>query len=82
MFVPWNKFVQSIGEEMKNIPPKKSPIPPGFFDGLGLNTASVTGEEDIRNYFRNYVPDEVQLVEMLFCKEGCHNGDGIRNDEQ
>lgn len=82
LFVPWNKFVQSIGEEMKNIPPKKSPIPPGFFDGLGLNTASVTGEEDIRNYFRNYVPDEVQLVEMLFCKEGCHNGDGIRNDEQ
>ena len=76
-FVPWNRFLESIGSEPEGMPPKESPIPPGFFAELGLKTVSVTGEEEIRNYFENYVPDEVQLVEMLFCKGGCHNGDGI-----
>lgn len=77
-FVPWNRFVSTVGSGPAGISPKKSPIPPGFFAQLGLKTVSVTGEEEIRKYFQNYVPDETQLVEMLFCKEGCHNGDGIR----
>lgn len=58
-------------------PPASSPIPPGFFSELNLQTASVTGEAEIQKYFQNYTPDEVQLVEMLFCKGGCHNGDGV-----
>ena len=77
-FVPWNQFIESIGSEPVGIMPKESPIPPGFFEESGLITETVTGEEEIRNYFKNYVTDKVQLVEMLFCKEGCHNGDGIR----
>lgn len=77
-FVPWNQFVKLIGAEPKGTTLRKSPIPPGFFDELGLKTVSLTGEDEIRNYFENYEPDEVQLVEMLFCKDGCHNGDGIR----
>lgn len=77
-FIPWNQFVASTGDSLKGIKPKASPIPPGFFDGTNLKTMSVTGEEDIRDYFKNYKPDEVQLVEMLFCEKGCHNGDGVR----
>lgn len=77
-FIPWNRFLESIGSEPEGVLPKASPIPPGFFDELGIKTVSVTGEEEIRNYFKNYEPDDVKLVEMLFCKEGCHNGDGIR----
>lgn len=80
-FVPWNRFVESIGSEPMGIAPKESPIPPGFFNELGLKTVSITGEEEIRNYFENYEPGQVQLVEMLFCKNGCHNGDGIRKCE-
>lgn len=80
-FVPWNRFVEFIGSEPAGIPPKESPIPPGFFVALGLKTATITGEEEIRNYFEKYEPDEVELVEMLFCKGGCHNGDGIRTCE-
>lgn len=82
VFVPWNRFVESIGEGPQSIVLKKSPIPPGFFQELGVRTASITGEEDIRHYFRDYESCEVQLVEMLFCKEGCHNGDGVRAGEQ
>lgn len=77
-FVPWNQFLKLLGSEPAGISPKQSPIPPGFFDELGLKTVSVTGEEELRNYFKSYVPDEVQLVEMLFCRDGCHNGDGVR----
>lgn len=81
-FVSWNKFIESVGSEPMGIPPEESPIPPGFFSELGLKTVSITGEEEIRNYLQNYVSDEVQLVEMLFCKDGCHNGDGIRMCEK
>lgn len=80
-FVPWNKFIESIGSEPTVSIPKASPIPPGFFEELGLKTDSVTGAEEIRNYLKNGIPDGVQLVEMLYCKEGCHNGDGIKRWE-
>ncbi len=77
-FVPWNKFIESIGSEPTVSIPKASPIPPGFFKELGVKTDSVTGEEEIRNYLKNGIPNGVQLVEMLYCKDGCHNGDGIK----
>lgn len=77
-FVPWNQFVEMLGEEPKRVLPKESPIPPGFFAGLNVKNVSVTGEEEIRTYFAAGVPKDIQLVEMLFCKNGCHNGDGIK----
>jgi len=77
-FIPWNRFVEMQGDEPERMQPKESPIPPGYFAGLGIEVASITGEEEIRNYLNAGVPKEVQLVEMLFCKEGCHNGDGIK----
>jgi len=81
-FMAWNQFAQMLGDEPAHTLLKASPIPPGFFEGVGLQTASVTGEEEIRNYFKAGVPKEVELVELLFCKEGCHNGDGIRTHER
>lgn len=77
-FVPWNHFVETIDAKLTGIESGESPIPPGFFEGLKLKTVSITGEEEICRYFENGIADEVQLVEMLFCKEGCHNGDGIK----
>lgn len=77
-FVPWNKFIELIGNEPESNIPRTSPIPPGFFDDLGIKTESVTGEEEIKTYFEKGIPDGVQLVEMLYCKDGCHNGDGIK----
>ena len=81
-FIPWRKFLESLGEYPEGILPKESPIPAGFFKELGIKTVSITGEEEIRAYFKNFVNDvgekEVQLIEMIYCKDGCHNGDGIR----
>lgn len=81
-FIPWNQFVASTEDSPKGKQQKESPIPPGFFEGTGIRAISVTGEEEIRDYFKNYRPDEVQLAEMLFCKNGCHNGDGVRMCER
>lgn len=76
-FVTWKSFVESTGEKPEGSLPKSSPIPPGFFEELGFQTVSITGEEEIRRYFENFKANEMQLVEMLYCKEGCHNGDGM-----
>lgn len=62
-----------------------SPIPPGFFSGMGIETVSLTGKESIETYlsihgtggFRN----QERLVEMLYCDQGCHNRDGVVMDE-
>jgi len=78
-FVAWNDFVKILGDEPQRIIPKTSPIPPGFFAELGIKTDSVTGERELREYFKKGIPEDVQLVEMLYCKEGCHNGDGIKD---
>ena len=81
-FVSWKQFVEMLGEEPPRKPLHVSPIPPGFFDDLGIQTVSVTGKEEIRNYLKNKLTSDVQLVEMLICEDGCHHGDGIQwNDE-
>ncbi len=77
-FIPWNCFLDSIGSSPPPIPLDQSPIPPGFFSDLGIRFFSVTGEEAIMEYLENYKPKEAELVELLFCKDGCHNGDGIK----
>lgn len=76
-FVSWRVFLKELGEEPKEIQLKASPIPPGFFEELRVHTVSLSGEEELRKYFENFRSDGVQLVEMLYCKNGCHNGDGI-----
>lgn len=78
-FIPWNRFLEGIGEWPEAIALENSPIPPGFFDELKIHTVSITGEKTIRNYLENGIEEGVQLVEMLFCENGCHNGDGIRD---
>ena len=79
--ISWNQFLEHFEDVPVKYELKESPIPPGFFEGLQLKTVSLTGEDEIREYFQTSFakgrPNNVQLVEMLFCKHGCHNGDGI-----
>ncbi|MCI5680344.1 MAG: hypothetical protein MR278_10290 [Bacteroidales bacterium] len=75
-FLPWNEFLCITGSTLAAVPPKKSPIPPGFFEDLGFSCRSITGEKEIRELFQNQT-FETDLLELLFCEDGCHNGDGI-----
>lgn len=87
-FMPWKHFLTMFddkpiqdGESLKVQQLQESPIPPGFFESLGMKTISLSGEDEIREYFQTPnskdMTDNIQLVEMLFCQQGCHNGDGL-----
>lgn len=76
-FIPWNRFLDSLGENLSAVPPKESPIPPGFFEELQCKKISVTEKNNICDFFETLDPSQYDLIEMLYCKDGCHNGNGI-----
>ncbi|MCC8025695.1 MAG: hypothetical protein LIP16_10400 [Clostridium sp.] len=80
-FITWNGLLGELGDMPEGRLPNASPIPPGFFEELGLRTESVTGKEEIEDYVRRGRWREVQLTELLYCDQGCHNGDGVTEDE-
>lgn len=80
-FTTWNELLQTIGERPEGRTPDASPIPPGFFSGIGVNTESITGKDNIEEYVKQGHWRNVRLMELLYCKHGCHNGDGVVMDE-
>ena len=80
-FVPWNLFLEELNETPEIAFKKETPIPLGFFEELGVDIMSLTGEKEIRNYFQNHKEQLPALIEMLYCHNGCHNGDGIIQKE-
>ena len=79
-FLSWKDLLEQWGECPSVRKLEKSPIPPGFFDGTGIPVHKITGREEIAAYVRGCCGEE-RLVEMLYCKDGCHNGDGVLFDE-
>lgn len=77
-FLPWNQFLASLGGGLVAVPPRESPIPPGFFDGLDCKKTSITEKQAICDLFESFKPNQFDLIELLWCRDGCHNGDGIR----
>ena len=77
-FISWSCLVMELGEEPARKQLNDSPIPPGFFNSLNSKTVSISGDEEISEYFTHFIPGEASLAELLYCKNGCHNGDGIR----
>ena len=78
-FLTWKKFkeLNDINLQINKI--ESSPIPPGFFENLGIKTLSLCSKEKIQNAF-SYKFSELknyQIIELLYCENGCHNGDGL-----
>ena len=80
-FFSWNSFLETLGERPEGNVPEFSPIPPGFFRELGQRTMSLPGRESIEQCVQDGSWQRVRLVEMLYCRDGCHNGDGVVTDE-
>lgn len=80
-FVPWNSLLESVGERPEGRSPDASPIPPGFFGDMGVEMVSITGKEAIEEYMGQDDWKKVRLMELLYCDQGCHNGDGVLMDE-
>ncbi|QTQ12592.1 hypothetical protein HRI96_10520 [Treponema parvum] len=77
IFITWNDFAKKIGCGLKKTILSESPIPPGFFSPLKVKTKSITGSEEIQNFFEKEDVSGYKLIEMLYCKNGCNNGDGV-----
>ena len=78
-FLTWRSFREqnAINLKMRNI--EQSPVPPGFFTNLGVKTLSLSSKEKIENAL-SYKFSELknyQIIELLYCENGCHNGDGL-----
>ena len=78
-FLTWRSFREqnAINLKMRNI--EQSPVPPGFFTNLGVKTLSLSSKERIENAL-SYKFSELknyQIIELLYCENGCHNGDGL-----
>lgn len=78
-FLTWKNFkeLNDINLQISKI--ESSPIPPGFFENLDIKTLSLCSKEKIQNAF-SYKFSELknyQIIELLYCENGCHNGDGL-----
>jgi hypothetical protein len=76
-FVPWNRFLAALGEPMEPAP-DASPIPPGFFKDLPFSVVSQSGRPAIESYVTGNDWKNAKLIELLYCVQGCHRGDGVR----
>ena len=76
-FVPWNRFLAALGEPMEPAP-DASPIPPGFFKDLPFSVVSRSGRPAIESYVTGNDWKNAKLIELLYCVQGCHRGDGVQ----
>lgn len=80
-FISWNDFFNKLDKEIPRKILDESPIPLGYFTSLGLKSNSISGKENIENHFKNGLHKKYELVEMLYCNNGCNNGDGVLINE-
>lgn len=83
VFISWKDFIKNLNSHNKSMVKMldESPIPPGYFDSLEAKVTSLSGEENIVSYFKNNLHKKDDLVEMLYCTNGCNNGDGVLINE-
>ena len=83
VFISWKEFVKKLNSHDKSMVKMldESPIPPGYFNSLEAKVSSLSGEENIVSYFKNNLHKKDDLVEMLYCTNGCNNGDGVLINE-
>ena len=78
-FLTWKSFREQNAINLKMRSIEQSPIPPGFFTNLGVKTLSLGSVEKIQNAL-SYKFSELKnyrIIELLYCENGCHNGDGL-----
>lgn len=80
-FMSWKEFLEEIGEKPEAKKLEASPIPPGFFEDIKCSKISITGEKKIRTCLERGEYKEAHIMELLWCRDGCHNGDGVMDLE-
>lgn len=78
-FASWRDFIEEDCA-LRCARLEASPIPPGYFSGLPWPGISLSGAEEIEAYFSAGPREGVRMIEMLYCRDGCHHGDGVALD--
>lgn len=77
VFLTWTEFKAMHGIDIKRMNLEKSPIPPGFFREAEESGISLTDREKLEQFFENEKFKNFRIAEMLYCTDGCHNGNGV-----
>lgn len=72
-FLTWDSFCLINDIYIKGKKLDNSPVPLGFFDKISDKILKLTGDFHLKN-LQNY-----EIIEGLYCENGCHNGDGVNN---
>lgn len=75
----WKEFVELQGMKSLGVI-ESSPIPLGFFDSTFDKVLRLSSEEEIVSEIKKISKageKQYDIVEMLYCKDGCNNGNGI-----
>jgi iron only hydrogenase large subunit-like protein len=76
--ITWRDFCKANSLEFPYEILKESPVK-GFFEPLGVPVISKSGKREVKKLLEKFanLPSETQLVELLYCKGGCHKGDSL-----
>lgn len=76
-FKTWNEICDMLNIE-RVAKRTTTPIPMGFFKNLEIPISELSGALEIeKNLKSEILIKKPKLVEILYCKDGCHNGDGV-----
>lgn len=78
-FLTWKEFSENEGMNLSGTL-DKSPIPLGYFQEAFKNVLEISSEDEIITEISNLKKcneKKYDIVEMLYCKNGCNNGDGL-----
>jgi len=80
-FETWKAFQRTLGLGRLYPRADASPIPPGFFDYPGVRVLEGSGDGEVRDLLgqaqAGRLDPGVEILELLYCRDGCHNGDGV-----
>lgn len=79
-FIPWNIFVETVTGWKTSQEPETTPVPLGFFNSLSAQVFEATGEEEIQTLLSEKPWEGAKgpiLIELLYCPNGCHSGNGM-----
>ena len=80
IFYTWTSFLHKLKKPLYGKALDNTPIPLGYFSEIAVEKWSLSGEESITKYLLSEEWKKKRLIEMLYCHEGCHNGDGIYDE--
>lgn len=77
--ITWKDFVEERGFNYDKQVLDRSPVPLGFFDSLGMKVVGASGKDEVTDALKqfNELSSDVNILELLYCHEGCHRGNGL-----